>query len=222
MVFSGHTPSSGIAGSDGSSGLPWGLSGKEPTWLQETREMQAWSLGGEIPWRRARQPIPVFLPGESHGQRSLVGRHDSTRTRSFYFLVLFHDALHRGCTNLHSHQQCGQVPFSPHPLQHLLFVDFLMMVLLTSVRWMLISLTISDATFPLPWLFLTCPRSHVSANLMVQSSAFLNLHFAGSVLFTRWRLLATLHQASLLTPGSSSICSLWVSASRLEIPAIFF
>ena len=28
---------------------------------------------GKIPWRRAWQPIPVFLPGESHGQRSLMG-----------------------------------------------------------------------------------------------------------------------------------------------------
>ena len=28
---------------------------------------------GKIPWRRAWQPIPVFLPGESHGQRSLAG-----------------------------------------------------------------------------------------------------------------------------------------------------
>ena len=28
---------------------------------------------GKIPWRRARQPTPVFLPRESHGQRSLVG-----------------------------------------------------------------------------------------------------------------------------------------------------
>ena len=28
---------------------------------------------GKIPWRRARQPTPVFLPGESHGQRILVG-----------------------------------------------------------------------------------------------------------------------------------------------------
>ena len=27
----------------------------------------------KIPWRRARQPTPVFLPGESNGQRSLVG-----------------------------------------------------------------------------------------------------------------------------------------------------
>ena len=28
---------------------------------------------GKIPWRRAWQPTPVFMPGESHGQRSLVG-----------------------------------------------------------------------------------------------------------------------------------------------------
>ena len=28
---------------------------------------------GKIPWSRKWQPTPVFLPGESHGQRSLVG-----------------------------------------------------------------------------------------------------------------------------------------------------
>ena len=28
---------------------------------------------GRFPWRRARQPTPIFLPGESHEQRSLVG-----------------------------------------------------------------------------------------------------------------------------------------------------
>ena len=40
--------------------------------MQETLEMQGQSLGGEDVLEEVWQPTPVFLPGKSHGQRSLA------------------------------------------------------------------------------------------------------------------------------------------------------
>ena len=52
-------------------GLPNWLSGKEPAYQCSRRGFNLWIRN--IPWRRKWQPTPVFFPGKSHGQRSLVG-----------------------------------------------------------------------------------------------------------------------------------------------------
>ena len=65
--------------------------------MQETRECKRPGFDpwvGKIPWRRKWQPTPVFLPGESHGGRSLVGyspwgRKESDTTERLYLLTYF-------------------------------------------------------------------------------------------------------------------------------------
>ena len=59
----------------------------------------------------------------------------------FSYLKSLHTVLHSDCTNLHSHQQCRRVPVSPHPLWHLLLVDFLNLIYF---NWRIVTLQYCD------------------------------------------------------------------------------
>ena len=103
---------------------------------------------GEIPWKRELLPTPVFLLRESHGPRSLARcrptiTQSQTQLKQLSMHTHTHIPLHGCCINWLSHQQCKKVPVSPYPLWHLLFVDFLMIAILTGIKWYFIEAVIS-------------------------------------------------------------------------------
>jgi hypothetical protein len=93
-----------------------------------------------------------FLPvGTSSGympRRGIAGSSGSTMSN---FLRNRQTDFQSGCTSLQSHRQWRSAPFAPHPHQHLLSPEFLILAILTGVRWNLrvvlicISMMIKDA-----------------------------------------------------------------------------
>ena len=79
--------------------------------------------------------LSILVSSVCMASSGIAGSYGSFISR---FLRILHAVLHSGYTSLHSHQQCKRVPFFPHPLQHLLYVDFWIAAFLTSLRWYLI------------------------------------------------------------------------------------
>ena len=72
------------------------------------------------------------------GYMPRIGITGSCGNSSLTFWENSHTIFHSDCTKLHSHQHYSRVPFSLYLFQHLLFEEFLIMLILTGMRWYLI------------------------------------------------------------------------------------